>query len=253
MSDSDTEPSFVPLPSTGRRFSRSREVRLGDATLRGRLRLDALARYLQDVANDDAREVLGEAANPWVVRRTELEVERWPALGETVELTTFCGGTGGRWAERRTTVRGDRGGHVEAASLWVHVDMATGRPAPLPPGFVETWGEPYGTRRVSGRLVHPAPPADAPSGAWVFRATDYDVMGHVNNAAYWAVAEEVLDRDPEVVVGGAGFRAELEYRLPVEPHHVVDVVRDGEHVWITAPQGVHASIRLAARPLASPP
>ena len=42
------------LPESGRRFSVVRKVRLGDVTPKGRLRLDAVARYLQDIATDDS-------------------------------------------------------------------------------------------------------------------------------------------------------------------------------------------------------
>ena len=79
---------------TGRRFSRTRKVRLGDAGGDGRLRLDALARYLQDIANDDAVDAGLEGAMAWVVRRIEVEWTGLPALGDLVELTTFCTGVG---------------------------------------------------------------------------------------------------------------------------------------------------------------
>ena len=41
----------------GRRYEMHQPVRLGDASRGGRLRLDALARYLQDVATEDTAEV----------------------------------------------------------------------------------------------------------------------------------------------------------------------------------------------------
>ena len=44
----------MPLPSAGRTFTGERIVRLGDVSPAGRLRLDAVARYLQDIATDDA-------------------------------------------------------------------------------------------------------------------------------------------------------------------------------------------------------
>ena len=43
-----------PHTATGRRFTTTRSVRLGDVDPAGLLRLDATARYLQDVATDDA-------------------------------------------------------------------------------------------------------------------------------------------------------------------------------------------------------
>ena len=44
---------------TARRFSARRPIRLSDTDERGRLRLDAVARYLQDVAADDVAVTIG--------------------------------------------------------------------------------------------------------------------------------------------------------------------------------------------------
>src|SRR5262249_35834871 len=112
-----------PLAETpGRTFAASRPVRLSDVDVSGRLRLDAVARYLQDVAADD---VLDAGWSPdehiWVVRRTELDV-RQPFVDDTrVELVTWCAGTAAAAAARRTTVRGDRGGRIEAEMIWIHL------------------------------------------------------------------------------------------------------------------------------------
>src|SRR5262245_57080687 len=95
-----------------RRFRGQHRVRLGEIDPAGRLRLDGVARILQDVANDDAH--ASGIANPgaWVVRRTTIE-QRWaPRLREDVDLTTFCSGLGPCWAERRTELRGRQGGWV---------------------------------------------------------------------------------------------------------------------------------------------
>ena len=252
MSDTDAggadDAGLVPLPAKGRTFTREREVRLGDAAPSGRLRLDALARYLQDVANDDAREAIGSDADAWVVRRTVVEMGAWPRLAERVTLTTFCGGAGPRWAERRTSVRGDHGAAVEAASLWVPIDVTSGRPVRLPERFLEMYGDACGERRVSGRLSHPAPPDGAHRRPWALRRTDFDVMGHVNNAVYWAVVEEVLDGVLGEVDAAAVRRVELEYRTPVEPHADGDVwlVSSGEHCWLAGAAGVHASARVVS-------
>jgi hypothetical protein len=45
-------PPFAPEPGRGRVFEGSRLVRATDATVTGRLRLDGLARFLRDVAED---------------------------------------------------------------------------------------------------------------------------------------------------------------------------------------------------------
>ena len=204
---------LVPLPPTGRRYSATGRVRLGDADPRGRLRLDGLARHLQDVANDDAVDSGLTNAVAWVVRRTLIAIDQVPLLGETLTLTTFCSGTGRSWAERRTSIRGDRGGSVEAASLWVQVDAATDRIRALDDEFHQIYGDAAGGRRVSARLSLPGPATDdITSRPWPIRTVDLDVLGHVNNAAQWAILEESL-------AGGASDRhgiAEIEHLAPVD-------------------------------------
>ena len=72
-----------------------------------RQRLEAVARWLQDVAYADVLDA-GLQDGLWVVRRMRVEVTRLPALGERVRLRTWCSAVGQRTAERRTTVEGDR-------------------------------------------------------------------------------------------------------------------------------------------------
>ena len=224
--------------TTGRRYVATRTVRLGDAGLDGTLRLDALARFLQDVAADDAADV-GLRDASWVVRRTVLEIEGRPRYGERIELTTTCGGLGSRWAERRTTVEGPTS-RIEASSLWVHLDPS-GRPAALPPLFLEAYAEAAAGRTVSSRLTLPSPPEGAgPGSPWPVRATDFDVLGHVNNAVYWSVVED----DP--LLRGT---ATLEYRTPIEPGTAVDLVRSpsAEGCWLVSAAGVHAAAAVLRR------
>ena len=159
-----------------------------------RLRLDAVARDLQDVASDDVDDVAESRIDgAWVLRRTALALGRSPRYGDDVELTTFCSGTGGRWAERRTTLAVDGSSVVEAVAIWVYVDRA-GRPAPLGEWFFDHYGARPRGRKVSGRLSLPHPPADAHVRPWPVRASDFDLLGHVNNAAYWYAVEDELAR-----------------------------------------------------------
>jgi acyl-ACP thioesterase len=232
--------TLPPAPG-GRVFTGRRRVRLGDASPGGRLRFDALARHLQDVSNDDTRDARLHD-DGWVVRRTTVDVRRFPMLGEEVELRTFCSGTGRRWAERRVAVAGVDGGAVDAASLWVHVDTATGRPAPLSPHFYELYGSAAGGRTVTARLHHPDPPSGPTARRWPTRFVDFDVVGHMNNAAYWCPVEEELARRRDL---RAPLRAEVEFRAGIDPGDDVDVaVQDGEgdlRLWLLRDGMVAAS------------
>jgi len=201
------------------------------------VRLDAVARYLQDVANDDAVDAIGEDAASWVVRRTEMHIERFPVFREDLRLTTWASGTGGRWAERRTSVEGDRGGAIEVAALWVHVDPATGRPKRLAPSFFDAYGDAAGGRAVHARLAHGGPPDDRPAVSWPMRFADFDVLGHVNNAVYWAIVEECLDVTAPATVT-------VEYRGGVDRGQRAEVVVDGHELWLLADGAVAASGRM---------
>ena len=115
--------TLVPRPPVGRVYETSRRVRVADADDRGRLRLDAVARFVQDVGNDDVADAGLDPTVPWVVRRSEVEVDGWPQLGERLEVATWCGGTGSRWAERRVSFRSSSG-VLDVATLVVHLDRS---------------------------------------------------------------------------------------------------------------------------------
>ena len=249
---------LVPRPPTGRVFSASRRVRLGDADRSGRLRLDACARYLQDIGNDDTADSgVEDGETTWVVRRAVVDVHRAPVWREDVELATWCGGTGGRWAGRRLTTEGSRGGHVEVDTLWVHIDVATGTPLRLPPRFVAAYAEAAQGRRISSRLWLGGPPGDADVRAWPLRAVDIDLLGHVNNAAYWAAVEDVA-READ---GSAGpplwqpYRAVIEYGPGIEPGDPVElrVERAPQRlsVWFTVDGAVRAAATVFPLPAAA--
>jgi acyl-ACP thioesterase len=198
-------------------FTGRRRVRLGDATPGRRARLDALARYLHDVAEDDAADVGLTPDIGWVLRKTRLSVRRFPMLGEAVRLDTFCSATASRWAQRTTIVTGDGGGWAQATSVWVAIDVATGTPARLGPRFRAAYGPSAGDRRASARLRLPPPPPDlATHGSpWPLRSSDFDIWGHVNNAISWAAVEDALGSLGRV--DDLPLRAEVEHNDAIAP------------------------------------
>lgn len=236
MTREDGATRLLEPPSAGRRFSAGRRVRLSDTGPDGLLRLDALARFVQDVASDDARETMSADYLAWVVRRSVLQVDQHPVSEEWCELTTWCSGYGPRWAERRTMVRGDQGGSCEAVVVWVAIDPQSGAPARLPDAFQAAYDEAADGRRVTARLQHGDPPPGSPTQPWRFRAGDLDRLGHVNNAAYLVVAEELA---------GSASRprtVEVEYRNPIPPDTTVDLVGDTSAWWLVG-DDIHATCR----------
>jgi acyl-ACP thioesterase len=207
-------PAFSPDPAGGRVFTAAgRLVRSTDVTPAGRLRFDALARYLQEAAEDDRAEAGLAGQHAWLVRRVAIAVRGFPAHGDRVTLRTFCSATGPRWAERTTTLIGPGGGDlIQATAVWAAVSRADGRPVPLGETFYRLYGAAAQGRTVSARLSHAGPPEPRAARHWPLRATDFDTAGHVNNAIHWAIVEDIL-----AGLDWLPTRAELEYHRPVLP------------------------------------
>jgi acyl-ACP thioesterase len=222
---------------TGRRFSAGRPIRLSDADAAGRLRHDAIARYLQDIAADDVLDA-GWAPDEhiWVVRRTVLDVLQPFVADDAVELTTWCGAVAGSAAARRTSVIGNRGGHVEADVIWSHLGPNL-QPQRLGERFLSIYGASAEGRRASTRLKLPGPTAVAATAPWSLRSTDIDQLGHVNNAAYWIAVEEHFELT-------APHRAVLEYRQPLDLGDAVELRRSDDALWFVVDGDVRAAAAL---------
>jgi acyl-ACP thioesterase len=226
-------------------FAVQRAVRGTDVNTDGRLRLDALARYLQDAAEDDVTDAGLREPYIWVLRRCALDIGDFPRLGQMLTVRTFCSGIGPRWAERTTTLTTMAGGDdelVRATAVWAAVSADSGRPFPLGAEFHRVYGPSAGGRTVTARLSHPKPPDghgpdhygpnhDEPDHhaadhqepdhyepdhydtvPWPLRTTDFDASGHVNNTIHWSAVEDTLT--------GTGWlpgSAEIEYHRAALP------------------------------------
>jgi acyl-ACP thioesterase len=223
---------------------------LADCAPSGRIRLDAIARWLQDIAWADVEDagVTGQAL--WILRRTRIRVNRFPAINEPHLVRTFCSGVGRLVAERRTvisSVEDPEHPKVDTVSLWVHLDPNTRRPSNLTSDELEIFASAgYGARTVGHRLKHPRPELETASHLfdWRFRRVDTDVADHVNNAAYWELLEEeLLTADPS---GPQLFDAEIEFREGAQPG-LASYMRDsaGGRFILDPAGGLLATIALA--------
>jgi acyl-ACP thioesterase len=195
-------------PPTGRIYTDTVRTGIGDAAPTGRIRLDAIARWLQDAAYWDLVDAGWEQPAWWLVRKLRIRAVRFPEFGARLELATWCSGLGHSVAERRTTITGDDGAHIEAVGQWIHFDHETERPVALPERFLDVYAPAAMGRRTRTKLKQPEPPSDAAARDFVFRASDVDQAEHVNNAAYWAVLEEELGDRPAT----GGIDVEVEHR-----------------------------------------
>lgn len=244
---------LVPQPGDVRAFSHERRAGVGDVGPSGRLRLDSIARWVQDVAWADVEDAGLRELAVWLVRRTRFRVRRFPRLDADYALTTYVTGLGRMWAERRTdiTLSGDTEPAVEVSCLWVHIDPERLLPTPIHQIEIDTWCGPS-TRPVRARLGHPMPLPEAEARLWTFREAEMDIALHVNNAAY------LTPFDEELLLAGPAFDdstvvdLEVEYRTPAQAGEK-RVLHSGPMRWITSTDEsgsieVHASAVLAQWP-----
>ena len=236
--------NLVPAPARGRTFASRRRVRLSDMDARGRLRLDAVARFLQDTAIEDVEETgWGLPDHLWFIRSIRIDVVRPFVEDRNVELVTWCSGLATIAAGRRWSLAGDGGGRVEVDSVWIHLGPDE-RPARLDDFGV--YAEATGGRRVSTRPELPPPAAGAERMPWPLRVTDVDLHGHLNNAAYWQAVEERLARrrnpDP-----ASPLRARLDYRQPIDVDDPLELAESSDGDILTLGFAVEHDVRAVAR------
>ena len=238
----------IPVPTTGRTFSATCRARLADVDRHGRVRLDALARFLQDVAIEDVQETgWGMPEHLWFLRRIRIDVVEPFLEDQRVDLVTWSSGQAAIAAGRRWSLRGDSGGRAEVDSVWIHLDRDQ-RPA-----RIEGFDDLRRRRRRPARLDEAGAARSAarttPVLPWPLRVSDIDLHGHVNNAVYWQAVEHVLPSagiDP-----GRPLVAELDYREPIDLDDAIELVasRAGAELLagFRAADGIRAVARVGQR------
>ena len=276
--------ALEPPPSPEAGFSTRRRVRTGDVDPQRRLRLDSVARYLQDIAADNLDATGHARTDPfWIVRRTVIDVIEpisWPA---TVGLQRWCSGLSSRWANMRVRLTVEdseasedpegpdgmpapgtaapgpptaRGGLVETEACWINV-TAAGLPARISDSGMASLAGTTDIHRLRWAGLtqdcppeRPGEPQDRPH---LLRSTDFDPLQHVNNAAYLAVVEDELQQHADLLQ--RCHRVVIEYLRPVTPGATMTVRRrragDRLELWLMVDGVVAAAVLVAPIPAAS--
>jgi acyl-ACP thioesterase len=192
-------------------------LRIGDIDRTGRLRLDAACRHIQDIGQDQLRELGFEETHPlWIVRRTMVDLIRPIEFRDTLRLRRWCSGTSNRWCEMRVRLEG-KGGHglLESEAFWIHVNRETQMPARIADDFLAGLHKTTSVDRLRWKgYVKPISRADAQEiHEFPVRVTDIDLFDHVNNSVYWSVIEDYLASHPDLL--RAPLRVVIEHEAPV--------------------------------------
>ncbi len=165
-------------------------IQVGDVATNRRLRLDALFNFFQEMAVLHTQRVglslntFLESGHTWVLSRAVVQITELPHLDDRVTLSTWSRGIKRfkGFREFEVSLRGRR--IVAASSLWIYLDVRTGRPVRVPDSFEKLYGL-IDDRAVEGDC-EALRFADVERADYLLlvatRVSDYDINGHVNNA-----------------------------------------------------------------------
>lgn len=216
-------------------------VRYSEVNSEKQLTLTALLDYLQDCCTFQGEDLgigvdyLMREHVAWVLSSWEIEVIRYPQLGERITVGTWPYEFKGFYGSRNFLILDEEGEVlVKANSLWVFMDTERMRPAKVNEDFIRIYGERleeplegnWGERKI------PIPQEGEVQSRIRVARHHIDTNHHMNNSKYVQVAEENL---PENCVVD-GLRVEYKKaamlgdvlipRVTVEANKVTVVLSD---------------------------
>lgn len=216
-------PVIDPHPDV---FDRQWPLRVADIDRRGRMRMDAAARHIQDIGQDQLREMGYEATHPlWIVRRTMMDLLAPVEFQNILRVRRWCSGTSNRWCEMRVRIDGKRdGGLVESEAFWININRETQGPARISDDFLAGLKRTTSVDRLRWKSYLSVGSRDdaAEIRNYPVRVTDIDLFDHMNNSVYWSVVEDYLASYPELL--DAPLRVTVEHEAPVALGDKLEIV-----------------------------
>ncbi|MFP4444731.1 MAG: acyl-[acyl-carrier-protein] thioesterase [Desulfosudaceae bacterium] len=183
-------------------YQLSRTIDYFQSTTDGRIKLDSLVKILQNAALNHVHEadrdsrVLIAAGYAWILNRIRIDILRHPLYGETLTVRTWHRGARGYKSYRDYEILAGDETVALAASAWLFLDLERRRVVRVPKETNELYG------------VNPAAALDHDIEEWrpvkkldpeftvdiTTRRSDYDMLGHVNNAAYFDYLDTLMHR-----------------------------------------------------------
>lgn len=211
-----------PLPEHGYVYRTSARLLTSDVDASLRLRLDGVARNIQEVGAEHLTDSGYADVHPhWIVQRTVIDVLEPLVLPSEITYRRWCSGISTRWCSMRVRLDGSDGGRVETEGFWINMNKATATPSLISDDLFARFATTTENTRLKWRPWLPGPAGAGRVTPFPLRQTDVDLFRHVNNTVYWQGVHEVMALYPDVVAGS--HRAVVEYRKPIQPGESVDI------------------------------
>lgn len=190
-------------------------VRYSEINSKQQLMIASMLDYLQDCCTFQSEEMglgvdyLAKEQVAWVLSSWEIEILRYPKMGEKIQVGTWPSDFKGFYGSRNFLIKGENEEVLaKANSLWVFMDTEKMRPTRVNDTFVETYGkilEPALEGNWSDRKISVPEEQTAMEPVQVAKFF-IDTNHHMNNGKYVLVAEEYLPEDFKV------GRLKVEYK-----------------------------------------
>ncbi|MGN0331967.1 MAG: acyl-[acyl-carrier-protein] thioesterase [Lachnospiraceae bacterium] len=188
-------------------------IRFSEIDHTRKVTLPAIINYFQDCSIFQSEEIgygfsyLDEHKKAWVLSSWQIDIKRYPVLGEKIKVSTWATGFKGILGERNFCMRDEADRIVACAnSLWVYMDMAKGRPTKPDTREIEAYGEskPLEMEEMSRKIELTENVTEL--SPFPVRKYYIDTNEHVNNCQYVQMAKEAMDEEKTV------NRVRVEYK-----------------------------------------
>lgn len=241
---SGVEIPLVERPDSGYIYQTGWRLATTDIDERHNLRLDGVARYVQEVGAEHLADAqLAEIHPHWIVLRTVIDVIEPIELPSDIVFRRWCAALSTRWCNMRVQLEGSAGGRIETAGFWMCVNKSTLTPSRLTDDCITRFGSTTDDHRLKWRPWLTESIIDGRRTPFPLRRTDIDPFEHVNNTIYWHGVHEILCQVPTLT---APYRAVLEYRSPIKFGESVTIRSDRHDEMVRMHFAVGDDVRAAA-------
>lgn len=215
MQNSDVDHRLAALPESGYVYHTAWRVATGDIGGDLHLRLDSVARYIQEVGAENLVDAGEAEEHPhWLVQRTVVDVIEPIEFPNEVSFSRWCSALSSRWCTMRVDLVGGDGGRIETEGFWIAINANTLTPQRVTDTLIEKFASTTTQHRLKWRPWLQNPEHTNESMPFTLRRTDIDLFEHVTNTAYWHAIHEVVTLVPDVCT--PPYRAVIEYRRPIK-------------------------------------
>lgn len=180
-------------------YSFQTRVRYSECNTKHEATLTALLDYLQDCCTFQSEdlevglEFLTANHTAWILSSWQVDILRYPTLGEKLTIYTWPYDIKGFYGLRNFKIEDEAGNSIlKANSIWVCIDTQTGKPMrPLPKMIEKYPSEEQLDMEYLGRKL-PSLPEGEPKPKIAVPHYFIDTNQHMNNAKYILVGEEFL-------------------------------------------------------------